>query len=149
MYPNNELKELVDKDLSGFKIIKTYLIKLKHNLMGLFPALLSEFDEPFLCETPDIVKQVAEFLEPRNVDIDVVWVLYYPALGYGFDLSDFKISRKCLLVINSKCLSKICKKKKPFKWAYGLISLREEPDREAFSRQIDYLLKELIKMKSN
>jgi hypothetical protein len=141
MYPEHGLSELAGRDLAGYRLAKCFFMELDNSLMGTFPVLISKYKEPFLCETKDIVKKVAALLKPRRIKIGVVWTLYNPTEGYGFGLSDFKISRQCLLVINEARFNDISQEEDPFKWAPGLLLPVAGPTREEFDKDIDYILK--------
>ncbi len=134
-------KELLEQDLSGWKVAKAYHLELKHKLMGFFPAVFSDkVEEMFICLDKKLLAEVAKFLPPRSCRCSEFIVLVNEGMGIAFDIKIIAENRSCknpdedtsLYVLDRYKLNRLVSQAKegesPFKWAPGLISDDMSPE---------------------
>lgn len=79
---------LVLSNLNGWRICEGYWIRLKHNLMGTFPALVSKTGKDFICLSEEAVKKAASLLPDRPYRDDPMLFLVNEKEKTAFMLAD-------------------------------------------------------------
>ena len=126
------LGELFGRDLAGWQITPGYFMEIKHGCMGRFPALLSDKDKKgenvivFVIDKP-LLRMVWDNIEREFAKVTTLMVLANPELGIAFSISGDEQQQKKMLplrLFSEQELVELCKKDNPFRWAAGIMSLK-------------------------
>lgn len=60
------VRDLLDRDLVGHKLVKASILELSHSLMGCFPAIFSDSKEPVIFVSDQLLEAAKERLEQRR-----------------------------------------------------------------------------------
>lgn len=119
------LGEVKNLRLPGYELRTGYLLVLKHGLMGTFPALIAQNDELFVCTDMLVLHKVWENIEKKSARILELQLYANEAEGIGYDVS-IGDRAEPIGILSRERFDVLISKKYPFKWAPGLLSLREE-----------------------
>lgn len=122
-------QKLFGQDLAGWQLVTAYLLQLKHGLMGFFPAVFGDNNEPFVCLDPELVLEIGRLLPARRCEVVTIRVLANPALGIAFDLSVVARTGRPdaddthIVVLTRERFAELTADPaaRPFEWAPGLI----------------------------
>ncbi|MDD5340942.1 MAG: hypothetical protein PHC97_00720 [Patescibacteria group bacterium] len=123
------LGHLLGQDLAGWQIAYYHCLKLKHGLMGYFPAITTatvDATEPEIVGVLDkkLLRKVWQTLPKREAKIDTLLVLANTEKGIAFDLKgDVEIMP--LKIFSKKEIDELLTKENPFRWSPGLIGGKE------------------------
>ncbi|MCK5285923.1 MAG: hypothetical protein KAJ58_01705 [Candidatus Pacebacteria bacterium] len=119
--PKN-LGEVMREDLSGYKLKKGYFLRLKHGLMGTFPAIITEGEKFFVCINKDLLKQVWGLLPKRNATVTelLLYVNLEKNLCFSSGAGD---NAEPIHILSEKEFETLSGIKGSFIWASGLFDL--------------------------
>mgnify|MGYP001605637859 CR=1 FL=1 len=63
---DSKLSDIIGKDLGNFHLTWAYFLELSHGLIGVFPALITETKEPFVCLNESLLEKVKNFYRKEN-----------------------------------------------------------------------------------
>lgn len=136
------LEQAMNIDLTGWQLVYGGFLELKHGLMGFFPAIVAETQEPVICIDSELLDRVEAMLSDRKRIRGEVLMLVHPEQGIGFDLeSNPEVGakpRRILTQAQFDCLT--ADGANPFKWAPGLVS--NDMSRDEFADTLDVARKE-------
>lgn len=118
------LEELLEGKHDGFSLKVCYYLRIKHNLMGTFPAILK--DTKIVLITPDreSLVRVWESLRPRDSEIIADSWMVNEKIGVGYHMSSVdserKESRPHRIFGKDEIDDLLAKDPQSFKWAPGL-----------------------------
>ncbi|MFA5061720.1 MAG: hypothetical protein WC526_01065 [Patescibacteria group bacterium] len=126
------LGSIFEKDLSGWQLRYGYLLLIEHGLMGVFPALTAEDNEPVVVVEKPLLKMVWDCLEHKRAKVATQLLLYNPTKGIGYSLqatidSPEPKEMSPLKVLSSKKIHELTGTSGPgeaskFKWTPGFVS---------------------------
>lgn len=117
-----------NKNLDGYVVGNIYEAELSHGLMGYFPLIETDKDEPVYCSDIEVLKQILKSVKPRKFKINKI-----PA-SVG--------TKDAIVVVRDKHVNLELTKNvadKKFSWASGLLSLDGHPSEENYFNNIDNL----------
>ncbi|MCX6739774.1 MAG: hypothetical protein NTZ49_00920 [Candidatus Parcubacteria bacterium] len=145
-------KELMGRDLSGWKLKTAYHLELHHNLWGFFPAIITDkVEQMFICLDKKLLLEVAKFLPPRRFRCCAFKVLANEKLGIAFDLRlicehnlpEDLLEDTSLFILNENNFQELLANSpdniSPFQWAPGLIG--DEMNADEFRQSLILSLK--------
>lgn len=119
------LGEVKEQRLSGYELKTGYLLVLKHGLMGTFPALIAEGDELFVCTDKQLLEMVWEKIQKRPARVIELQLYANEAEGVGFNVG-VGDNAESIAILSRERFDALTEKEEAFKWAPGLLSLKEE-----------------------
>ena len=72
---DSKLSDIIGKDLGNFHLTWAYFLELSHGLIGVFPALITETKEPFVCLNESLLEKVKKLLPERKSKVSEMLVL--------------------------------------------------------------------------
>jgi hypothetical protein len=123
--PKN-LGEVKEGKFTGYELKTGYLLILKHDLMGTFPALIAENNELFVCTDKQLLEKVWEKLPKRPARVIELQLYANSDEGIGFDVRIGDEAQPIGILSEEEFHALVKDKKDAFKWAPGLISLKKE-----------------------
>jgi len=117
------MQDIMNKDLAGFQLATVFYAELEHGLMGFFPAIIKEPDEPVICLDQALLAKVLEKLSKRRFKINTLIALVNLEGQFGFDIrNDQRKKTQPLHILTETEFAKlIAEKEEPFGWARGLV----------------------------
>jgi len=131
-----KLEDVMGMDLARFRLVRAYFLELDHTLMGFFPAIIrkneiNEINEMMVvCLDRALLKKVWDLLPKRRAKIGEVILLVNTDRNFGFDIqNENKEKTEPVHILTEREFKRLLKgDDDPFKWAPGLMSLREDDD---------------------
>lgn len=123
--PKN-LGEVKRGRLPGYELKTGYALLLKHGLMGTFPALYFDREEPVVCVDRQLLAKVWQKLPKREARILEMQLYVNVAEKIGFDVSIGDQAEPLYILSEAEFEDRMNREEEPFKWAPGLLSLRDE-----------------------
>ena len=120
------LREVKERQLTGYELKEGYLLILEHGLMGTFPALIAEGKELFICTDKKVLEKVWEKIEKRPARVIELQLYANEAEGVGFDVSVGDEAEPINILSEERFNALANSREDAFVWASGLISLREK-----------------------
>lgn len=122
-----KLGDLKGKDLAGYQFATAYLLKIDHGLMGFHPALVSESDEPVVCLTKKLLKEVWKRLPRRKAKVVEITILTNSILCFHID-DGIHPDRKPLPILTEEDFERLTQGTEPFVWAPGVVYIASDID---------------------
>lgn len=120
------LREVKEQKLSGYELKTGYLLILKHELMGTFPALISKNDELFVCTNKQLLEKVWEKIEKRPARIIELQLYANENENVGFNVIVGDRAEPISILSEERFNALVESNEDAFEWAPGLLSLRDE-----------------------
>jgi len=138
------LLELLKGDLLDFEIKKYYYLELEHELMGCFPAIFSGTDEIVITTDLEILSDVWKTLPPKRSKISFNYGYVSKSKNFAYPILgeseyDRETSNPFRLLTSQVDISTMS-----FCWAFGLLNLGSDPNKESFLNMIDIAIKKAI-----
>jgi hypothetical protein len=119
------LEELLRAKSEDFNLAVCYILRIKHGLMGEFPAILKDSRIAVITPDKDAIVRIWSSLSPRDSEIISDFWMIYPKIGVGYrmchDRSEQKQSKPYKIFSKEEIDLLFANTKKPFAWAPGLI----------------------------
>jgi len=138
------LFELLKSDWrsAGWELKKSYLLELKHGLMGFFPAIFSADDRRIIVTSDlHLLERVWQLLDPREATLreDVAYVNEAKGIAY-YETSqpEEREDRKPIQMLTVTEFERLVageEEEKPFRWAFGLMG-GNRPSQEWFFKSL-------------
>lgn len=132
----------IDWKALGFRLEKAYYLELKHDVMGFFPAVLEKGDDAGVIAVTDmsVLESVWRLLEPRKAGIGQVTIYFNPESGYCYgeaSSSHEQEQREPFKIMTQEIFDSIEKPEEVIRWAYGLMSMKQEPGLGEFLQDLE------------
>jgi hypothetical protein len=119
------LEELLKNAPEGFFLKVCHFLRIKHDLMGTFPAILKDTKIMVVTADKDSIIRIWKSLEPRRSEIVVEVFMVNEKLGVAYVMASDKFdqiqSRPLKLFSREEIEGSFTNDLQPFEWAPGLI----------------------------
>ncbi|NQT49500.1 hypothetical protein HQ571_02275 [Candidatus Kuenenbacteria bacterium] len=117
------LADVMNEDLNRFQIRRGYMLILKHGLMGVFPAIITENTEPVVCLDKELLKKAGLLLPERPFTVVEIIMLASAELAVGFNVSNDvdEKTKPFFILTETEFERRVKDEERPFRWAPGLI----------------------------
>ncbi len=131
------LGSIMGVDLAGFQLTRAFWLELDHTLMGTFPALVAETNEPVVCLDRELLGRIKDMLPQRRSKEVGTFALANVEQESAFNIEGrLDHGTAPLILITQAKFDELCAASdQPFKWAPGLVGndMTEEEFRETLA----------------